>query len=103
MEEQFIPPVRMRLDANETLQYAEQSVKPYGGDVGINCSTGLAALNAYLGESERALYWCSQVEVKAASMGRELADWEIRKRQFTSELREVVNAGKARDFLESGS
>lgn len=99
MEEQFVPPIRKPLDVMETLQLAEKQVKGHAETININYSTGLAALNAYLGNAQRALYWCDQIENRAASLGRGLGDWEVRKLQFTRDLRQAIELGIGREFL----
>lgn len=98
MEEQFEPLIRRPLDVAETLVIAEEAASRDRIE-NINYLTGLAALNAYLGNAERARYWCGRVENRAASLGRALADWETRKRHFVSELLQAMTTGEERDFL----
>jgi hypothetical protein len=98
MEEQFLPPVRKPLDAPETLRFGEEEAERDRID-NINYMTGLAVLNAYLRNAERALYWCGRIEKRAAHMGRQLGDWEIRKRRYALELQQGIEVGKDREFL----
>ena len=98
MEEQFVPSIRKPLDAAETLRLAEEEAER-DRIHNINYSTGLAVLNAHLGNTERALYWCGRVEETAAHLGRPLGDWETRKRCYSLDLQRAVSAGKERDFL----
>lgn len=100
MEEQFQPSIRKPLDMAETLLLAEDEVERNRID-NINYSTGLAALNAYLGNRDRALYWCRRIEEAATNMGRPVGDWEIRKRRYALELKQAVKAGTAREFLST--
>ena len=98
MEEQFLPPIRKSLDIEHVLWLSEKEVVQDSVDH-INHSTGLAVLNAYVGNAQRALYWCDRVEKRATALGSQLAAWEIRKRLFTSELRRAIEAGKDREYL----
>lgn len=98
MEQQFLPPIRKPLDAVETLRFVEGEAERKRID-NINYMTGLAALNAYIGNSKRAQHWCDQVKERLANLGREPAEWEFRKAQFTRELRQAIDAGSEQDFL----
>jgi hypothetical protein len=98
MEEQFVPPIRKPLDVAETLRFGEEEAIRDRID-NMNYTMGLAAINAYLGNAERAIYWCHRVEERAANMGRPLADWEIRKKDFAHELREALEAGHEGELL----
>jgi hypothetical protein len=99
MEEQFMPPIRKPLEVTETLELAEDVVRLNPDNININFSTALAALNAYLGDAQRALYWCDRVAESAANKSRGLADWEARKTKFIRELRQSIEDGKEREFL----
>ena len=98
MEEQFLPAIRQPLDVAETLRLAEEQAQRDRID-NINYSTGLAVLNAYLGNTARGLYWCGRVEEAAAHLGRALADWETRKRRNAFELQQAIKACKHGEFL----
>lgn len=98
MEDQFLPSIRKPLDVAETLWFAEEEADRDHIE-NINNSTALAVLNAYLGNSERACYWCDRVEQTAAQTRRPLADWEIRTRLYAIELQNAVKHGKEHDFL----
>lgn len=98
MEEQFKPPIRQPLDPVETLRLAEV-VADRDRIYNISYTTGLAVLNAYLGNAERALYWCGRIEEIAAHLGRPLADWETRKRAYAFDLQQAIKTGNAREFL----
>lgn len=100
MEEQFRPSIRKPLDVAETLRLAEEEAERDRIDK-INYSTGLAVLNAYVGNAERALYWCARVEERAANLGRPLGDWEIRKREYSLALQQAIRAEQVHGFLTS--
>ena len=98
MEEQFLPAIRKPLDVAETLRLAEEEMERDRIN-NINHFTGLAVLNAYLGNTERALYWCGRVEETATHLGRPLGDWETRKRRYSLELQQAIMAGNVLAFL----
>ena len=98
MEEQFLPPIRQPLNVTEVLRFAEEEAARDRIE-NINYLTGLAVLNAYVANAERAIYWCCRVEESAANLGRPLGDWETRKRLFILELQHAIKTGKEREFL----
>ncbi len=98
MEEQFLPSIRLPLNVAETLRLAEEEARQDGFD-NINSLTGLAVLNAYLENPERAVYWCGRVEETAANLERPLGDWETRKRQYALDLKQAIKIGEERKFL----
>lgn len=99
MEEQFVPRVREPLDLRCVLQFAEEWHA--GGEVGnANGFSGLATLNAYIGNRDRALWWCDRFDVLLASIGREPADWEERKAAYVERLREAIEVGHEQVFLQ---
>ena len=100
MEEQFLPPIRNPLSVVETLRLAEEDTERNGID-NLNNSTGLAALNAYQGNLERALYWCDRVKTCSAKMERQLGEWEVRKVEFVTQLLHAIDEGRERMFLAS--
>jgi hypothetical protein len=99
MEEQFIPPVREPLDVVEIVERCERDVHERNIQ-NMNHFAGLAALTAFLGRRDRAVYWCDQAEMRFANLGRQPGDWEVRKAQFAIDLRHAVESGNAREFLE---
>lgn len=101
MEEQFIPPIRKPLDVAETLQFGEKEAEVDRIE-NINHMAGLAALNAYLGNTKRAGYWCGRLEIRAVHIGRPLGDWEVRKRQYALALQQAIDAGKGQKFVTTG-
>lgn len=100
MEEQFQPGVRNSLDVAEVLKLAEEEVARDRIE-NVNHSCALATLNAYLGNTERALWWCDRLEAQLANLGRDPADWELRKRDFTRQLRNAVHRGETHAFLQT--
>jgi hypothetical protein len=92
MEEQFMPPIREPLEVVRTLRMAEAGADRDQID-NISYTTALAALNAYVGNVERSLYWCDRVEQRAAHLGRPIANWETRKKCYIVELRQALKAG----------
>jgi hypothetical protein len=99
MEEQFVPAIRRPLDTEEVLQLGEEEAVRDRID-NINHSIGLAALNAYLGRTERALSWCNRVREQLADRGRPLADWETKQADFGEGLREAINSNRETSFLQ---
>lgn len=100
MEEQFLPPIRKPLDVADVLQLAEgEAVRDKIEN--INHSCGLATLNAYVGNVDRAVWWCDRLESQLANLGRDPADWELRKSDFARQLRDAVRRGEATDFLQA--
>lgn len=100
MEEQFQPGVRDSLNAAEVLRLAEEEVVRDRIE-NVNHSCALATLNAYVGNNDRALWWCDRLESQLASTGRTPADWELRKRDFTRHLRNAVQRGETHAFLQT--
>lgn len=102
MEEQFLPSIRKPLDLVESLRLGEEEAERDQIE-NTNYTTGLAALNAYVGNRERSLDWCNRIEKQLKTLGREPAAWESRKGQFVRELRQAIELGKERDFLTSSA
>jgi hypothetical protein len=107
MEEQFVPSIRKPLDVAQTLWLAELEVERNQVD-NVNHFVGLAALNAYLGNSEKALHWCDRgersvrdwiAEYEAASINISVPDWMARKREYALALRQAIEAGTLREFF----
>jgi hypothetical protein len=60
----------------------------------------LAALNAYLGHNERALYWCSRFTELVNSHGLGWQDFDYKRRAFLDQLEQWLKAGEAKQRLE---
>ncbi len=99
MEEQFQPPIRRPLDVAEVLRLGEQEVARDRIE-NVNYFSGLAALNAYVGDAERALFWCNRVEEQLKKRDIQPTDWELRRAQFTRQLHEAIDRRQERTFLE---
>ena len=100
MEEQFQPSIRKPLDVVEVLRLGEQEVA-LSPQANANYLTGLAALSAYVGDVERALSWGDRVEERLRSQGRPPAPWELRLADFNRRLRQAVQSGQQRAFLQA--
>jgi len=100
MEEQFQPSIRKPLDVVEVLRLGEQEVA-LSPQANANYLTGLAALSAYVGDVERALSWSDRVEERLRSQGRPPAPWELRLADFNRRLRQAVQSGQQRAFLQA--
>jgi len=98
MEEQFLPSVRKALNTAEVLQLGEEAVARDKID-NINYSSGLAALNAYVGNMDRALWWCERINTQLAAKEREPADWEQHLATFAQQLREAITTGRVQSFF----
>lgn len=99
MEEQFLPPVREPLELAKVLQFGEEQVVHDGGSNAVTLSS-LAALNAYLGDSDRSLLWCDRSSSRLASMGHQPTDRDARLQAFNRHLRESIQTGCALEFLQ---
>ena len=100
MEEQFRPSIRRPLDVEEVLRLAEEDVTR-GQISNLNDLSGLAALSAYVGDTKRAFSWSDRVEERVQKLGRAPADWELRLAEFARGLRNAIQAGNHRSFLEA--
>jgi hypothetical protein len=102
MEDQFLPALREPLEPTEVLRLGEESVERGEADSSVVFSS-LAALSAHLGELDKSLKWCDRSDSRLASMGRELADWELRLASFNQQLRQAVQVGRTGEFLRGGT
>jgi hypothetical protein len=98
MEEQFQPSIRKPLDVGEVVRLGEQEVARDSID-NANHLSALAALNAHVGDAQRALHWCERVDERLAKKGAHLADWETRLLRFAMGLREALKRGDQQAFL----
>jgi hypothetical protein len=99
MEDQFQPSVRSPLDATEVLRLTEEEVVRDRIDK-THHSVALAALNAYVGNLDRAAWWCDRVPIQLAGLGREPADWEQEHAEYVQQLRQAITRGQAQAFLQ---
>lgn len=99
MEQQFRPCMRKPLDLWEVAELCKQEVLERTNDLCM-----LAILNAYLGENEQALSYCERIQ--AAPLPtlppplKASPAWERQRREFGLRLKEAIEQGKAREFLE---
>jgi hypothetical protein len=96
MEEQFRPSIRKPLDLREIKGLCEQEARPMTNDLCM-----LAILSAYLGERAEALSFCEQMETVGPPTLAPRLDWERRHLEFGRELRQAIEAGNERPFLEA--
>jgi hypothetical protein len=99
MEEQFRPDIRKPLDIAEVLALceAEAAVMP---DT-TNNMTMLAILYAWLGSETQALECCERMQHCPHPKLAPMPEWEEVMRTFGRNLAKAVQAGSAREFLES--
>ena len=100
MEDQFQPSIRGPLNVAEVLRLTEEEVIRDKID-NINYSVALAALNAYVGNLDRATRWCDQVSIQLAETKREPADWEREYVIYTQQLRQAIIHGQEQAFLQA--
>jgi len=99
MESDFLPPVRRPLHVEKVLQLAEEDATKSKIET-LQYSNALAALNAFVGNSDRALSWCDRVMQQIAAIRETPADWEQRQGQFAVHLREAILREEAHAFLD---
>lgn len=96
MEEQFRPSIRKPLDLREIKGLCEQEAKESTNDLCM-----LAILNAYLGEKEKALACCERMQTLPPPTLAPRLDWEERHKEFGRQLRQAIEAGNERQFLDT--
>lgn len=95
MEQQFRPPVRKPLDLQEVKALCEQQARDSSNDLCM-----LAILYAYLGEKDKALVCCERIRsLPSPGLGPRL-DWEEQHKEFGRQLRQAIEAGNERQFLD---
>lgn len=99
MELQFQPSILKPLDTVEVLRLAEEEVVRDKIDK-TQYSVALAALNGYVGKSDRAIWWCDRVPIQLAALGREPAEYEQEHAEYVIKLRQAIMAGQAQAFLQ---
>lgn len=95
MEEQFVPRVRGPLRLDEVRDLCEKSGGERTSDV-----YALGALNAYLGETERALMWLDRLQQLAEENPQDLADWEREDVELGRKLRIAIETNEVMGLLE---
>jgi hypothetical protein len=96
MEQQFRPSIRKQLDLAEIKGLCEQEARPTTNDLCM-----LATLSAYLGEKQQALSCCEQMENVEPPVLAPRLDWERRHLEFGRQLRQAIEAGNVRQFLDA--
>jgi hypothetical protein len=92
---EFVPNVDRTLVAEEVLKLYEEKAYPTDPE-----AYSLAALNAYLGHDDRALYWCSRFTDLVNAVGRPWADFDYKRRAFLDQLEKRLKSGDAMQQLE---
>lgn len=92
---EFIPSVDRPLVAEDVLRLYEEKAYPSSPE-----AYSLAALNAYLGHDERALYWCARFSELVDANGNPWQDYDHKRRAFLDQLEKWIMAGEANQQLE---
>jgi len=95
MKQEFIPAIMEPLNATTVLGLCENDAAPKSGD-----AYALAALNAYLDYSERALYWCSRYDDLVNELGQPWQPWHYQQHAFLHSLEDWITIGDAKQQLE---
>jgi hypothetical protein len=95
IQSEFVPKVDKPLIAEQVLALYEEKAYPTSAE-----AYSLAALNAYLGHSERAVYWCSRFAGLVDATGNGWQDFDCRRRAFLEQLGKWLEAGTARQELQ---
>ncbi|MCD4825804.1 MAG: hypothetical protein K8S55_14520 [Phycisphaerae bacterium] len=98
MEQQFRPSIRKPLDLREVKILCEQEAGESTNDLCM-----LAILSAYLGDSEEALSYCDRMQALSPPALAPQLEWEQRHKEFGRQLREAIQAGNERQFLDTVS
>jgi hypothetical protein len=92
---EFVPNVDRPLVAEEVLKLYEEKAYPSSPE-----AYSLAALNAYLGHNERALYWCSRFAELVNEGSKPWQDFDLKRRGFLEQLEIWIREGGAKQQLE---
>lgn len=87
MEKQFRPSIRESIDVREIIRLAEQEIAEARAGNSRYLS-GVASLNAYVGDKTRALFWCDKIDADLSSSV--LTEWEVEVRQLAFRIRSAV-------------
>ena len=98
MEEQFQPSIRKPLDLQEIRCLCEQNAGEKTHDMCM-----LAILNAYLGERDQALFYCERIQNVPSPIPDSFPDWQKKHREFGRQLRQAIEAGNERQFLDDAA
>jgi hypothetical protein len=100
MEAQFLPSIRAPLDIIEILRIAESEVLR-NKITNVNRLSGLAALNAYVGNTPKALYWCDKIEGQVKESIQKPLDWELQHVDFSRQLRTSIGLDQHKWLLQT--
>ena len=92
---EFLPNVDLPLTADQVLALYEEKAYPSPPQA---CS--LAALSAFLGHDERALYWCSRFRELVNATGNPWQPFDLKRGSFLELLERWLKSGNARQELE---
>jgi hypothetical protein len=95
MKREFTPAIMEPLNAPVVLDLCEQNAIPRSGE-----AYALAALNAYLGRRERALFWCFRYNDLVNQLGRPWQQWHHQQRAFLDSLEQWLKAGQVKQELD---
>jgi hypothetical protein len=95
MRREFVPSMDLPLDVPEVLDLYEKKAAPSDPQ-----AFSLAALNAYLGRDERAVYWCAQFPKLIDRLGIEWQEADRKRSAFLQDLETWIRNGEAREQLE---
>lgn len=89
------PRVDRPLESREVLAMHE-GMQPLGSPD----AHSLACFNAYLGNDDRALYWCNKFPELVEQIGMGWQECDLRRGEFLAVLRQWINVGQAKVHLE---
>lgn len=95
IEQQVRPSVRAPLDVRDVIDLGTKSTAGSANDM-----CGLAALNAYIGNSDEALGWCKRLDDKMQVANRQLEEWEAAYLRYTKDLAVAIHAGNVDAYLQ---
>jgi len=96
IRQEIVPSVDRPLVAEEVLElYERQANPPRSLD-----AYSLAALNAYLGHDQRALYWCSRFTELVNESANRWQDFDYKRRAFLDQLEKWIHARNAKEQLD---
>ncbi|MCP4247701.1 MAG: hypothetical protein GY778_11685 [bacterium] len=95
MRHEIVPSIESPLEPNEVLDLCEREAIPKSPE-----AYSLAALNAYLGDEQRALYWCGRFLELVAQAPYGWAEWDVERGDFLKILEGWIMAGEVREQLD---
>jgi len=101
MEQQFRPDIRKPLDIEEVLGLCEAESASMPDTK--NSMTMLAILHAWLGHKAATLEYCERIQHCPLPKLAPMPEWEKAMRGFGRNLAQAVEAGTAREFLQTSA